>query len=233
MGYSDIHLYGPDSSYIGGKQTTGSDAYSQAISTTGNYMAFVNNEVSGSTDVSPPASYTMEMTNSTALSPTPETDGSPCCSGETQQPNSAQSSEVVANGAASIGEPINIATGNMYLDVVDYTTVGTNPLAFIRSYNSKSVQHGLYATALGPNWRSNYDRYLRYVSSSLVAVERPDGRVINFNLVSSVWTPDTDFDFKLTNSGSTYTLTTPDDTVEVYTVASGRGQLNSITKANG
>ena len=88
-------------------------------------------------------------------------------------------------------------------------------------------------TALGPNWRSNYDRYLRAVSASLVAAERPDGSVINFKLVSSVWTPDTDADFKLTNSGTTYTLTDPDDTIETYTVASGKGTLSSIPYRNG
>ena len=38
---------------------------------------------------------------------------------------------------------------------------------------------------------------------------------------------------KLTNSGSTYTLTDHDDTVETYTVASGLGTLNSIALPNG
>ncbi len=48
-----------------------------------------------------------------------------------------------------------------------------------------------------------------------------------------MWTPDTDVDVKLTNSGTTYTLTDSDDTVETYTVASGKGTLNSIALPNG
>jgi len=96
-----------------------------------------------------------------------------------------------------------------------------------------SYSRALYPTLMGPNWRTNYDRYLRVVSSSLVAAERPDGRVVNFKLVSSVWTPDTDVDFKLTNSGSTYTLTSPNDTVETYSVTSGKGTLSSIALPDG
>ena len=51
--------------------------------------------------------------------------------------------------------------------------------------------------------------------------------------MSSVWTPDSDIDIKLTNSGATYTLTDSDDSVETYTVASGLGTLNSIAYPNG
>ncbi|MBV8978160.1 MAG: RHS repeat-associated core domain-containing protein [Alphaproteobacteria bacterium] len=130
------------------------------------------------------------------------------------------------------GDPINLGTGNMYQQVTDYATVGQNPLAFIRYYNSMATPDTL-ATSLGPNWRSNYDRYLRVVSGSEVDAERPDGRIVAFILVSSVWTPDTDVDMTLTNSGSTYTLTDHDDTVETYTVASGTGTLNSIALPNG
>jgi RHS repeat-associated protein len=171
------------------------------------------------------------MTGATALSQTAKTDGT--CAICRQNALAAASSPVSADGRAAKGQPINIATGNMYEQVTDYTTIGTNPLALTRTYNSMSYSRGLYPTLVGPNWRTNYDRYLRSVSSSLVTAERPDGRVINFKLVSSVWTPDTDVDVKLTNSGSTYTLTDSDDTVEVYTVASGKGTLNSITLPNG
>ena len=253
-GYSEIHLYAPDGSYVGGKQATGTDTYGPTtLGSTGTFMVWVNNGVSGSSFVSPPVSYTVEETGSTAASTVAKTDG--CCSSTTDtdpqsfpstpapddpttnvstlQVSTAQSSPLNSSGTPLVADPINVATGNMYEQVTDYTTVGTNKLAFIRSYNSYSQQHSLYATALGPNWRSNYDRYLRAISASLVAAERPDGRVINFKLVSSVWTPDTDVDYKLTNSGTTYTLTAPDDTVETYTVASGKGTLNSIAYRNG
>ena len=200
-----------------------------------------------------PGTYTVVATSQTGL-PTDAKQGG-CCSSTTDTdpqnfPSSVapddpstntsnmqlvnfQSSPANFSGNVMLADPINVATGNVFEQVTDYTTVGTNPLAFIRYYNSYSQRYSTYLTALGPNWRSNYDRYLRSVSASLATVERPDGRVINFTLVSSVWTPDSDVDFKLTNSGSTYTLTDPDDTVETYTVASGKGTLNSIAYRNG
>ena len=129
-----------------------------------------------------------------------------------------------------VGVPIDVGTGNMTEVVTDYTTVGTNPLALTRYYNSYQPAPTPRA---GPNWRHNYDRYLRVQSSSLVAAERPDGSVVNFKLVSSVWTPDTDVDITLTGSGTSFTLTGPDDVAEAYTVSSGKGTLNSITWPNG
>ena len=63
--------------------------------------------------------------------------------------------------------------------------------------------------------------------------ERDDGRVINHALSAGVGTPDSDVDVKLTYSGSTYTLTDSDDTVETYSVASGKGTLTSIAYPNG
>ena len=137
------------------------------------------------------------------------------------------------DAAPARAAPINIATGNLYKEVTDYTTVGTNPLALIRSYNSQSYTRNLYPTLVGPNWRTNYDRYVRVVSSTQLAAERDDGRVINFALSGGVGTPDSDVDVKLTYSGSTYTLTDSDDTVETYSVTSGKGTLTSIAYPNG
>jgi len=130
------------------------------------------------------------------------------------------------------GDPIDIASGNVFEQVTDYTTVGQNPLAFIRYYNSMATPDTL-ATGLGRNWRSNYDRYLRVVSATEIDAERPTGQVVSFVLVSGTWTPDTDVDMTLTNSGSTYTLTDHDDTIETYTVSGSTGTLNSIALPNG
>jgi RHS repeat-associated protein len=130
------------------------------------------------------------------------------------------------------GDPIDIATGNVYEQVTDYTTVGTNPLAFIRYYNSMASGN-TPAKELGRNWRSNYDRHLRNVSATEADAERPDGKVVSFVLVSGTWTPDSDVDMTLTNSGGTYTLTDHGDTVETYTVSGGTGTLNSIAYPNG
>jgi RHS repeat-associated protein len=138
-------------------------------------------------------------------------------------------------GQIDIGDPINPGTGNVIESVTDYTTVGQNPLAFVRSYNSmqQALNPNTQATTLGINWRSNYDRYLNIVSSTQITAERADGQVLTFNLVSGVWTPDTDVDMTLTQSGTTYTLTDHNQTVEVYTASSTLATLNTITLRNG
>ncbi|MFN3828413.1 MAG: DUF6531 domain-containing protein [Micavibrio sp.] len=64
-------------------------------------------------------------------------------------------------GGVAVGDPINVATGNLYEEVTDYATAGTNPLSLTRYYNSQSYTRNLYPAMLGVNWRSNYDRYLR------------------------------------------------------------------------
>jgi RHS repeat-associated protein len=133
------------------------------------------------------------------------------------------------------GEPVNIATGNMAYHKTDYKTAGQNPLGFTRYYNSR----GTFSGSLGVNWRSSYDRYIWLFSTTLVAAQRADGQTLVFNLVGGVWTPDSDVDYTLTNSGSTWTLHAPDDTIETYTktttgYSSGYdAQLNTIQSRNG
>jgi len=135
------------------------------------------------------------------------------------------------------GDPINVATGNMYYHTTDYTTPGPNPLGFKRYFNSRGVL-GL-AGPLGAGWHSSYDRFILTWSSTQVAAQRADGQMIVFNLVGSVWTPDSDVDYTLTNSGSTWTLHDPDDAIETYTAkTTGYGvsyiaQLNSIQSRSG
>jgi RHS repeat-associated protein len=138
-------------------------------------------------------------------------------------------------GQANVGAPINVATGNMFEEAVDYRTAGQNPLGFTRTYNSMEVVSNptTFATMLGTNWRSNFDRYLNIASSSSVTVERADGQVVSFTLVGSTWTPDSDVDLKLTNTGSTWTLTDHNDNVESYTASGTKGTLTSITALNG
>lgn len=138
-------------------------------------------------------------------------------------------------GAVACGEPIDIGSGNMFNQVDDYTTVGQNPLAFTRYYNSLATPD-TYATSMGQNWRHTYDRYLHILNPSAiygVTVERPDGQVITFSSNSGTYTTDSDVDYSLTRSGSTWTLTDGDNTVETYTASGTKGTLNSIRLRNG
>lgn len=135
-------------------------------------------------------------------------------------------------GQVGCGEPINVGTGNMYEEINDYATAGQNKLAFTRYYNSFASPE-TFASALGQNWRSNYDRYLRFNSVSAMQAERPDGRVISFTSSGGVWSPDTDVNFRLSSSGSDWLLTDSNDTVETYFSSAGRGLLSSVKFRNG
>jgi RHS repeat-associated protein len=140
-------------------------------------------------------------------------------------------------GSVAAGDPIDLGTGNVFRQTTDYTTAGQNPLSFVRYYNSLGVPN-TYAAELGVNWRSNYDRFLSFISPSLTVAERPDGALLSFTLTGGVWTPDSDVDFTLTQSGSTWTLTDHNDTVETYsTPVQGltyKGvAVNSIRARNG
>ena len=137
-------------------------------------------------------------------------------------------------GNFSRGDPISAGNGNMFDEVTDYQTTGPNQLTFTRYYNSLTAPN-TFAVTLGGAWRSNYDRYLRLSSATSVTAERADGQQVLFTLTNGAWTTDTDIDLKLTNSGSTWTLTDQEDTVETYSAASGSNQalLQSIRARNG
>ena len=130
------------------------------------------------------------------------------------------------------GDPIDVATGNVYESVKDYETAGSNKLSFIRYYNSYTPI-STYAVSMGQNWRTHYDRYLNLASSTQVIAERPDGEQLSFTLVGTTWTPEPDVNVTLTNSGATWTLTLHDDTVETYTATGSEALLDSIRARDG
>jgi RHS repeat-associated protein len=153
-------------------------------------------------------------------------------------PTSPQADKNLGNpcdlpGSCGTGEPISIATGNVFYQINDYQTAGQNQLRFDRYYNSRATP--TLAMSLGMNWRCTYDRYIRILSPTSVFVERKDGQQVTFTYNGTAWTTDTDVDLHLTNSGSTWTLTDSSDTVEVYTTTSGglEAILNTITSRNG
>src|SRR5579871_6129511 len=143
------------------------------------------------------------------------------------------------------GDPINPASGNVYESVTDYATAGPNVMAFRRYYNGLANKVYIAAPLLawlntlaqemGSNWRSNYDAYLQInTGTGIVSAERPDGKVIPFRLNGTTWTPPVGIDATLTQAGSTWTLTLPDDSVETYSTAStSYGELQSIKRRNG
>jgi len=68
-----------------------------------------------------------------------------------------------------------------------------------------------------------------------VFAERMDGQILSFTQNGSIWTTDSDIDIYLTQSGTTWTLTNRDDSIETYAVSptTGLGTLMSIRLRNG
>lgn len=87
----------------------------------------------------------------------------PGCNCGNNQPNSS--------GQGSVGQPINVASGNMFETAADFTTVGQNPLTARRYYNSYqayavgsfppwSTIYNFYNSRFGFGWRSEYDSFV-------------------------------------------------------------------------
>ncbi len=145
-------------------------------------------------------------------------------------------------GAWKCADPIDIGTGNVFEQAVDYQTAGQNQLSFSRYYNSRSyvnpatMNGGGYYFPLS-NWLTNYDRYL-FVGSGYAVIQRQDGKTFLFTYNNGAWTTDSDLDYSLVSGpGGSYSLTCPDDSVEEYapnqTGPQGITYLQQITYRNG
>ncbi|MGH6941069.1 DUF6531 domain-containing protein, partial [Hypericibacter sp.] len=131
----------------------------------------------------------------------------------------------------TVGNPIMLAEGNKHQDVVDFATPGPNVLAFVRTYNSQfKTNVAGFPMPLGIKWQSNFDRYMVNTSSTVKTLYRPDGTVIKFTKVGSVWTPPADLPVKLAQSGTDWVFTDIDDTAETY---NSGFKLTTITQRNG
>jgi YD repeat-containing protein len=135
-----------------------------------------------------------------------------------------------------IGNPCNAATGNKYQIEQDFVGEGLFPLSFARYYNSKSTRR----SALGFKWTSNYSRRLSASSGGarpFVVAERPDGRILYFNLIGKAWKGDPDvadrvmqtLDASGNPAGWRYT-SAPDDEEETYDAT---GKLIAVSHRTG
>lgn len=132
----------------------------------------------------------------------------------------------------SVGNPVNAATGNKFQPETD---LDSPAFRYVRYYNSKGAGSGH-----GSQWRHTYSASLRLLSSSsasAVLVNRPDGKVLYFQLVSGVWRPDADINDHLislsdangTRTGWQYAVTA-NGSIETYDAA---GHLLSIRHRGG
>jgi len=86
------------------------------------------------------------------------------------------------------GKPINLATGNTYIEQTDVSVPGLGGgLTLARTWNSKfpSVQGSSPVGIFGPNWRSTYEERIFVSSDGYFKYSRGDGSVWSFGYASS------------------------------------------------
>jgi YD repeat-containing protein len=129
----------------------------------------------------------------------------------------------------SVGEPVNVATGNMWLIQNDYQLPGAGPfLKISRTYNSSSQQTGLF----GRGWSTEYDEFIEVFDTNNLRLISSSGQAIYFNRSGggSFSPAQTDFAGSMAqNTDGTFTLTFKDGSVHRFSSA---GKLTSITDRN-
>ncbi len=130
-----------------------------------------------------------------------------------------------------VGNPIFPGYANKLERELDYVGAGAYPLRFERIYNSKPW---VTAPRLGVNWWHTYHRKVTFgpnpSNAPYVGVDRPDGRVLAYELVGSTYVGDANTVERLERLTNGWKLTNGDDEVELYDNA---GKLLSISNRQG
>jgi RHS repeat-associated protein len=145
--------------------------------------------------------------------------------------SSARSSQKRCSSA--VGEPVNAATGNFYLQVTDHSVSGYGPaLALIRTYNALAPVEG----SMGWGWRHSFEATVEVDEvAAQVNVTYPDGHGALFAIeADGSYTAAAGNFAGLTKDGSGYSLTEKDQSVcrfdldgRLMTIADRRG--NTLT----
>ena len=107
--------------------------------------------------------------------------------------------------------PINIATGNKFKAVTDFSTADGR-LHFTRYYNSYEE----WVSPMGTAWRHSLLYIIQIHSGSKIIAWRPDGRRVTFLKSGGVWSSDSDIVLKLEEVTNGYSITDANDRVETY-----------------
>ena len=134
--------------------------------------------------------------------------------------------------SASVGDPINVTNGNMYVQQTDYRLPGRGDgLEITRTYNSKKQTSGLF----GFGWTSILDESVATYGSFLARLNLPDGGAIYFSRANTTdpYTPiqrRQDHKQIVKNADNSYTLTFKDGSVHQF---NSSGKLTSLADRNG
>ncbi len=82
----------------------------------------------------------------------------------------------------TIGEPVNITSGEFYVDTVDVALPGPLPLQLRRNYTSQNLQ----ANQFGYGWKINFNPYLVLTPTLIYAAEL-DGTTLAYEATNGVW----------------------------------------------
>jgi RHS repeat-associated protein len=132
----------------------------------------------------------------------------------------------------SVGRPVNVTNGNMYLQQTDYRLPGIGAgLEITRTYNSSKQTSGLF----GVGWSSILDESVVAYGNFLVRLNLPDGRAVYFarDSVGSPFDPLPTLNFHgqiVKNADNSYTLTSRDGSVHQF---NANGRPTSFADANG
>ena len=170
--------------------------------------------------------------------PDGDIDGDECI---TQNPSKSNGSNANPDSNSTLelaGDPVVIATGNKYMNEVDYSSSDSSPLILKRSYNSSDTS----ITSFGVGWHGSYSRTVsavyygiflingNYQYNYAVDVTRDDGKILNFYQNGSLWQSDSDINSRLIKVSNGWQYTTGQDEIEIYNT---NGQLTSVTDRAG
>jgi YD repeat-containing protein len=130
----------------------------------------------------------------------------------------------------SVGGPVNVTNGNMYLQQADYVLPGIGPAINVdRTYNSVSQSIGLF----GKGWSTVYDESIKVYNSTYVRWFRADGQATNFMRASGSGpfaAVEGDFFGSLTQAGDgSFTVTFADGSLHRFNSA---GKLAALVDRN-
>lgn len=132
---------------------------------------------------------------------------------------------------SSVGQPVNVTNGNMWLEQSDYSLPGIGePIRIDRFYNSQRQSAGLF----GFGWSTEYDESLTIYDLGMVRLNLPDGKGAFFGRPNSgvpfaSFTPDVVGQI-VKEADNTYTLTFHDGRIHKFDTS---GKLLWLRDRNG
>lgn len=141
---------------------------------------------------------------------------------------------------AETGSPINLATGNTYINQSDISVPGLGGgLTLSRVWNSRlPTSQSAYPFMFGPNWRSNYEEHLLFNDGNgFLEYIRADGSIWYFGVASlspnvyKVAAPAIDTSTTITEGSPNWTLTFKDGEKRQFDATTGA--LEAILDRNG